>query len=777
MVEVPAVRGFVLQPTYRIEAGRPVVHLYGKLETGESFLVRDRRLVPHFYVEEAERERAAALGARPLAPAGKVTMAGRAVLRVEVPTPPDTPPLRDRLQKGGVPCYEADVRFAMRYLIDRGIRAALAIRGPARAVRGVGRVFEDPELAPADWTPRLSVLSLDIETDPQGKHLLSVALHGRDAAEVLLLVRAGESCPEGAVPLAGERALLDALCRRVRELDPDVLTGWNVAGFDLQVLQAIAAGLGVPLELGRAPGGVRLRRDRMRGRWEASVPGRLVMDGIELLRGAFIRMEDYSLDAVAREVLGEGKTLAGRNRAFDILRLYERDRARFVEYNLTDARLVSDILAKLALVELAVERSRLTGLPPDRVASSIAAFDFLYLSALARRGVVAPSVGGGAADAEEPQAGGHVLEPRPGLYENVLVFDFKSLYPSLIRTFQIDPLGLLGPQEATADAIVAPNGAAFRRRRGVITELLDELFPKREEAIRRGDKVASYAIKILMNSFYGVLGAPSCRFHNPRLANAITGFGRALLLESKERIEAGGRAVLYGDTDSLFVESGTGDPGAAEALGRELAQRLNDDLAQQIRTTWGVDSRLELEFEALYLKLFLPTVRHGKEGARKRYAGLVRGAGEPRVVLTGLEAVRRDWTDLARRVQRELYERLFRGLPVEDYLREVIEELRGGRLDDLLVYRKALRKEPEEYTASTPPHVAAARRTGARSGELVTYVMTAAGPEPADGRSSPLDYEHYLEKQVRPVADPVLEILGLDFAELAGGARQLGLFG
>src|SRR5262249_39371492 len=152
------------------------------------------------------------------------------------------------------------------------------------------------------------------------------------------------------------------------------------------------------------------------------------------------------------------------------------DRARLTAYNRTDARLAYEVLEKLGLVTLAVERSRLTGMPLDRVSSSIAAFDFLYLGELNRRGVVAPSVKRGDGSVE-PMAGGHVLEPAPGLYDNVVVLDFKSLYPSLIRTFQIDPWNLLRPGTAAAaaepDPIVAPNAAAFGRRPGILTEILD----------------------------------------------------------------------------------------------------------------------------------------------------------------------------------------------------------------------------------------------------------------------------------------------------------------
>src|SRR5262249_17809251 len=155
------------------------------------------------------------------------------------------------------------------------------------------------------------------------------------------------------------------------------------------------------------------------------------------------------------------------------------------------------------------------------------------------------------------------------------------------------------------------------------------------------------------------------------LANAITSFGREVLLWCRGFITAEGRAVLYGDTDSLFVASGAADADGARAVGAALAQRVNGALAGYIAERWRVASRLELQFDRLCLKLFLPPLRHGVSGARKRYAGLAADAsGRTRVVFTGMEAVRGDWTELAKEVQRELYARLFAAEPVEDYLRQ-----------------------------------------------------------------------------------------------------------
>ena len=782
-------RGFILQASYRIRGGVPVVHLYGVLESGGTFLVRDSRQTPHFHIRAADAASAERLGATPLRREGRRTFRGEEVVRVDVRIPQDAPPLRDRLHDAGIATFEADVRFAVRYLIDRDIRGGCEIRGPAIAGGCLTNIFDDPELTPADVTITPSVLSFDIETDPTAKRLYAIAMYGAGLDEVWIVDRAGRPMPENAIGVANERAAIDAFCGRVLEVDPDILTGWNVIDFDLGVMARIAARVRHPFEFGRDAGRLRLRAaEGYFGSGQASVPGRLVLDGMDLVRGAFLRFDDYSLDSVASEVLGEGKvTLAGSlpegdeaarkeamsNRAGDIEARYREDLPTFARYARTDARLAFDIVRELDLVNLAIARSRLTGMTPDRVSASIASFDFLYLSALHKRGIVAPSVHSvGGDETSRAQAGGHVLEPITGLHENVWVFDFKSLYPSVMRTFNIDPLGYLAHPGEDEDVIRLAGDASFRRGKAILPTMLDGLFPQREAAKEAGDSVASQAIKILMNSFYGVLGTSGCRFHNVAIANAITGTGRRFLLWSQEWFEQHGFEVLYGDTDSVFVRSGL-DTSEARALGPELAADLNEALADHVRAEWQVESRLTMEFEKLYVKLFLPTMRGGSGGARKRYAGLVDEKGE--VEFVGMEVVRRDWTELAKDVQRGLFARLFADQPVDAYLAETAARLRRGELDDALIYRKGLRKRVTEYTANTPPHVVAARKSK-EAGRIVAYIITTAGPEPLDALEHEPDREHYLQKQLRPVAEPVLAALGLDFERTVGDDRQMVLF-
>jgi len=122
-----------------------------------------------------------------------------------------------------------------------------------------------------------------------------------------------------------------------------------------------------------------------------------------------------------------------------------------------------------------------------------------------------------------------------------------------------------------------------------------------------------------------------------------------------------------------------------------------------------------------------------------------------------------------------LYRRLFADEPVDVYLHEIVRQVRRGELDEMLVYRKGLRKDAEEYTATTPPHVVAARKSR-QVGRTISYVITLSGAEPMDSVQHALDREHYVEKQVKPVAEPVLEALGLEFERVIGDNRQFELY-
>ena len=406
---------------------------------------------------------------------------------------------------------------------------------------------------------------------------------------------------------------------------------------------------------------------------------------------------------------------------------------------------------------------------------TVASFDFLYLTELQKQKIAAPSVQ--SSRRGTPQSGGAVFEPDVGIHNNVWVCDFKSLYPSIIRTFNIDPLSFYAA-ETEDDPICTIDGTRFARQVGILPGMLDKLFPQRAAAKQAGNDVASQAIKILMNSFYGVLGAPACRFYNPKLSNAITSQGRFLLNWSRDWFENRGYKVVYGDTDSVFILSGENDGGAAISLGQSIVEEFNQALSHYIAEQINSPSYLELEFEKLYSQLFLAPVRGGASGARKRYAGLVHGGTAPEFV--GMEVVRRDWTELAKQVQRTLFTQLFSGELAADqvasYVQQVVTKLRKGSMDNLLVYRKGLRKDVASYTTNIPPHVQAVKKSQKPAPRVVRYVITQAGPELVDEQQHEIDREHYVARQVQPVAEPILQTLGLEFEQVIGDDTQTDMF-
>ena len=765
-------RAFILNPTYRVVGGRPEVHLYASLETGEPCLIVDDRVRPYFFVREADAKTVNRMASHVVLESGELrTFAGEPVARVSSALPGDVPRLRRRLEDSGVECLEADIRFAYRYLIDRGIRGALEVEGPHEYQESVGRVYRDPVLRSAHWAPRLKVLSIDLETSLDGRRLYSMALHDAGFSRVLIV---HDRALEGAESLPSEAALIRRFLEHLRDLDPDIITGWNVVDFDLTVMARAARRCGLRLAVGRTDDEFEARRETSYGaESRAIVYGRLVLDALSLMRGAFIRLQDYRLETAAQAFLGRGKLLAGDHRAEEIERLYRDDPQRLVEYNLEDARLVTEILERTGLIDLAVQRSLLTGMPLDRVSAAIASVDSLYLGALRQRAIVAPSVSGASREAQI--TGGYVMDAQPGLYKNVLVFDFKSLYPSIIRTFNLDPLTLVW--EPAQDSLVAPNGARFRRDvRGILPDLVASLAGEREKARKAGQPVKAHAIKILMNSLYGVLGSGASRLFFPQVANAITHFGQLLIRTAAEFAAREGYRVLYGDTDSLFVDSALADPERALSVAEQLRSRIGEAVGGFVRERFGCESCLELEFEKMYRRFFLPEVRGGKIGSKKRYAGLlVEAGGSERLEFVGLESVRRDWSDVSKRFQNGLLDLVFHDQAVEDFVRGFVAGLRAGRFDRELVYRKAVRKNLDAYTKTTPPHVRAARRRQRPGGRLVEYVMTLNGPEPSGEETAPPDYAHYIEHQIKPVADAILRFLGTSFDSLLQSKRQLRL--
>jgi DNA polymerase-2 len=680
--------------------------------------------------------------------------------------------LRELASSQGIVLRESDIKPHDRFLMERFITTSFELQGDATARQGYLE-FNTPRLKPGTYLPELSYLSLDIETDGIDGEILSIAYCGNGIEEVLI-----QGDPErwpSDLPLvwaADERTLLQLFLQRFSHHDPDLILGWNLINFDLDYLERRCRHHMLRFELGRGAESARILQPQLAGQPRiAAIPGRVALDGIDNLRAAFWSFDSFELGNVAHQLLGRNKLIEDPdNKIAEIRRLFRQDRPALAAYNLEDCRLVEAIFEKTDLINFAIQRSVMTGLPLGRQGGSVAAFDNLYLPRLHRAGAVAFDVG--AFQHHHTSPGGYVMESQPGLYDNVLVLDFKSLYPSIIRTFRIDPLGMARPGR---DPVPGFLDASFSRNENILPEIITTLWRQRDEAKQSRNAPLSQATKIIMNSFYGVLGSSGCRFYDPRLASSITRRGHQIIQRSREWLQDQGFEVIYGDTDSVFVLLGKGyDEESARQTGNELARGLNAWWEETIRREFDLESNLEIEFETHFIRFLMPTIRGADQGSKKRYAGYVRNsAGEFDLVFKGLESVRSDWTPLAQRFQRELYHRIFFNQPYADYISQMVARLKRGELDAELVYRKRLRRPIEEYQRNVPPHAQAAKKLNRRV-RWISYLITLNGPEPESMRSSPIDHQHYIERQLAPVADGILHFVDDSFEAIV--ADQMKLF-
>ncbi|WP_105901959.1 DNA polymerase II [Vibrio gangliei] len=697
---------------------------------------------------------------------------------------------RQILNQADIETYEDDIRLTDRFLMERFIRGGIQFTGQLTQRKQYQQITH-ARCKSADYQPNLSVVSLDLECSEKGI-LYSIGLDSKMDSRVIMIGDESQHEPQSDTHIqwvANEYSLLQALIEWFDRYDPDIIIGWNVIDFDFRLLAKRSEWHKLPLKIGRGQQKLYFRQSNNTQQSFVSIPGRVVLDGIDTLKTATYHFNSWALESVAQQLLGEGKIIHDPfDRMGEINRQFREDKVALATYNLQDCRLVTRIFEQTHLLQFAIERSRLTGVELDRVGGSVAAFTNLYLPQLHRAGYIAPNLH---SENWFASPGGYVMDSNPGLYHSVLVLDFKSLYPSIIRTFLIDPLGLveglkLETGKDSHQAVDGFRGGQFHRTKHFLPKMIEELWAARDVAKKNKEAAFSQAIKIIMNSFYGVLGSSGCRFFDTRLASSITMRGHEIMKQTRVLIEQQGYQVIYGDTDSLFVsliEPHTQQQ--ADMIGNKLITEINQWWQQHIQTQYNLNSALELEYETHYQRFLMPTIRGSETGSKKRYCGLINKDGEEKLVFKGLESARTDWTPLSHHFQQKLYAMIFHDEDPQAFIRQYVEDTQNGQYDDDLVYQKRLRRKLSEYQKNIPPQVRAARMADEKNAHLgrplqyqnkgrIQYLFTLNGPEPKDYLESPIDYQHYIDKQIKPVADAILPFIGLDFESII--APQMGLF-
>ncbi len=785
-------QGFVLTRASVNRYGRTDIEYWLATDNGPALLIIPAQR-PVFFIAQSDVDTLIGQTGTPTSPRYEIkaldlsTFDGTPVSAIYTATTTDSYQIQRVLKQSKVELFEADIRLHDRYLMERFSYASVEFTGEAIARDGYTE-FRNAKLKSSDYQPRLSCLSLDIECAMDGE-LFSIGLASQQlsVAEVLMIGEYQECSDAHILWFKDELALLKGLVTRLSEIDPDLIIGWNVINFDMQILLERASIYKLKLKLGRAMREASWREQRNdSSKGYVSIPGRVTIDGIDALRSATWNFESFSLENVSQTLLGRGKKVEQNidDRVAEIVDNFHNNKPALAAYNLEDCLLVLEIFEQTKIVNYLILRSRITGLELDRAGGSVAAFTNLYLPKLHRGGYVAPNL---PADGGLASPGGYVMDSIPGLYKNVLVLDFKSLYPSIIRTFKVDPMGLVEGLKNQEKSIPGFKGAFFDRNKHYLPDIITELWRQRDQAKLNGDRVRSQAIKILMNSFYGVLGSGGCRFYDTRLASSITMRGHELMQTTSKWIEEQGYSVIYGDTDSTFVALDEGyDASRCASIGSQLVEMINQRWRETLEQDFGLECFLELEFETHFSRFLMPTIRGQEAGSKKRYAGLIvdSNSKEESLIFKGLENVRTDWTQLAKDFQAELYDRVFHDQDPSELILKTVLDTRAGLHDDRLVYRKQLRRKLELYVKNVPPHVRAARLADDINLELgrsqlyqnkgwVSYVITKNGPEPVEHQRSALDYDHYIDKQIKPIADAVLPFIGMNFDLLTSDQIEL----
>jgi len=782
------IRGFIVDSDYTNLDGHTYVQLFGRLENGQSFAVLNK-FNPYFFILEKDRNKIKKIDGDFKIEDSKLTnFSGEKVCKIVFSNQEELNKFSKELHEEEISTFEADIRPHIRFVIDNNLKSGIEIDGEHESSERVDRIYREADILPCVFTPKLKVLSIDIESSGDGKKLFCIGMYSEKYKKSFLI---GKSNVDDVILCENEEECLIRFKEEIVKFDPDIITGWNLIDFDLNYLNGLFKKYKIPFDIGRTNDNLKLKiESNFFKSSSANVIGRQVLDGLDFIQDPFIKeapsiksakFESYTLENVSQQILGRGKSIKGSGRHVEIEELYKSDKVsdlkKLLDYNMLDCELVYDILEKTKMIDLAIERSQLTGMTFDRLTASIAAFDSVYIREARKRGLVSPDVKFG--QKEERLKGGYVYSSSSGIFHNVLILDFKSLYPSIIKTFNIDPSSYLGHNLNGEKSVVeTPNKVYFKNSDGILPQIISELHFAREKAKKEKRELSSYAIKIIMNSFWGVLASPNCRYFDFNMASAITAFARMIIQLTAKKIEENGYHVIYSDTDSVFVEAGVSDIEKADELGPEIQSYVNNFYKKYVKENYNRESYLDLEFKKQYISMMIPSLR--KEGdeekaAKKRYAGLVNNNGEE-LEIVGLEAIRGDWTEAAGDFQKELIMKIFKKQKVEDFVKSFVSDLEKGKMDAKLVYRKSIRKELNEYTKTTPPHVKAARKLDKLEGNVIEYFMTTDGPEPVQKLKHKLDYEHYIEKQIRPIANQVLGLLGKNFDDVSAGNKQKKLF-
>jgi len=724
----------LLTASYRREGPQeePVIELFGRTREGRSIVAEYRGFRPYFYATRPSQvlrsyfERDSEVVRLEDV---ELEVGGEKIpcVRVVMHHPWKTPEYREKARRYGSDVLAADIPFHHRFIYDKDLSACIRVHGePTKGRYTTELVVAAERFEPIEpFNPALRVVSFDIENTIADPMILCLGVAWREDGVIRTDVFEGS-----------ERDIITKFVKFVETMDPDVLTGYNIDGFDLPILQERARSngiIGLPLSRDGQP--ISNIQDRF---WRAH--GRIIADAWWAVK-LELHPKQETLDAVSRWLLNEGKVDVDR---LHIDQEWKANKAKVLEYCKKDAELALRILERVARLEKAMDLAVVSKLPVDDTFNSRTStlIDSILIRAADRDHVGVPMTRREAGG--KPIEGGYVHSLDPGLYEWVVTCDFSAMYPSIIIEKNICFTTM-----SERGTVESPEGVRFLgrdQRVGLLPRILSDLMGQRREVKAKMkaepdpekreyyDRL-QFAVKILMNAFYGVLASSFYRFTNPKIGASITAFARDNIKSVIAELEADGVRVIYSDTDSIFFESPHKNVEGSVEFGRKVAERFSA-------------GSVTMELDRVFTTFF----SHGK---KKRYAAKAAWPMADELLYRGYEIRRTDAFDLQIEAQRRVFGRILDKDPdgAIRFARDTVLGLREGHVPqemipddatpiDVLVISKAVREDVRYVNPDSMSNVIVARKLKEMgyevvSGMKVSWIVV-------DHKKSPMQVEPYI---------------------------------
>ncbi len=797
----------VFDVDHLIENGKGIVRLFCKNEKGKTILVLDSNFKPYFYVEPKDGR--LSKYKRKLLDhdfrEGKILKVEtvekelfgekKKLLKIVVETPRDIYNIRNTVKKWSENKeeYEYTISFYQRYLIDKKIKPMKWTQVEGTETK---EVIQAKKIKPINLKkePKLKILAFDIEMIEQDgeEKIIMISLATNTGFKKVLTTWGGKAKSTETVP--DEKALLEKFIQTINEQDPDFIVTFNGDGFDFPKIKTSSEKHKINIKIGRDSSNIRLVR---RGRISSTkIRGRVHIDlfnFIDHILSTSMKTEVLTLDAVAEELLG----LKKRDLKWQKIKesFGSKDGLEeLADYCLWDSRLTLKLAEQLLPQVFAL--SKLTGtIPFDAGRYFYSQLDEAYLMREAfKQNTIIPN----SPKQDEIMKrrirpvyiGGFVIEPKKGIHSDIIVFDFRSLYPTIIVTHNISP-GTINCKHKGCKKNSPPELKHHfcKKSKGFIPRNLDDIIMKRFEIKNKMKKLEKdslefkyldnmqYALKIIANSIYGYMGYFGAKWYCYECAATAAAWGRFYIKKSIDMIEKEGFEVIYGDTDSVFITM----PGIKKSQLMKRSENFLKKINEQL------PGMIQLEFRGIYEGGIFVTIKGVKRGAKKRYA-LIDKQGN--LEIRGFETVRRDWCDLAKDIQHKVLRIILQEKDPDKatkLVRDMIKRLneKKATLEELTIHTQLV-KPLSEYEA-IGPHVKVARKMKDRGrpvgeGMIVEYIITKRSGSISD-RAEPLDDvkegeydpEYYINHQVLPAAMRVLSALGITEQQVLSGKIQARL--